>query len=917
METRAPQTTSDDVVSARQLRPRTRPQQSDTDTDTVCPMCHCHISPSTRHTMQTRRQHMQCACQASTTATAVGVAKAPRTLTGQGATLVRKREPPRVRGARVPAAGRVRSRHKVPTTGQAQSSLLSREDDDPRKERKSSLPSFESSSDKPSVLGSSASIFVSGEGSADKKAPDLDLFIASSLSRVKGKSSSLVLQAPQSSSSVKAMKLVEPVVSVEPPLYLETSSSSKSSTLHDEPLRDVPSRQESRGAVMQTRAKQGSVARGHMLYSWSSSSSSSSGISAVCISLRSSHGVREENRRGNGGDIYNNPMPSTSGLSARRPQLTGGDDSVMQASTRHSPWGGRSADEGQKRMSSYYKAKKHSKDVESPQRKFVESAVSSSHTEIVRTPEITSAVRKTKIKHVCPVCSKAFGSPGKLRQHMYSHTGERPFQCSQCPKSFSSKFKLVRHVLIHSDERKFHCTICDRTFHRKDHLKNHVKVHSPVKRTFRCEKEGCGKEYSSFLSFRKHLAVHAAEEGNLECKMCGKNFSTKEEIVYHLKVHAGSRTVKNPSDKKYHCDHCDRKFFTRKDVRRHLVVHTGKRDFLCQFCPQRFGRKDHLVRHIKKSHHGSSVPKGKIKKVRTSTTAITAPPTSEAAALRRMLSAPKSPTARVSYSEIHLLDPRPSTSRADNLLLGYSQPVEASELVPIQPLVPYVKPEENKDFLMVSARSFPDDSLGLTASNLGQILEESHFEGAERGEDVKMEPEGEEELRQHSSEQLVPGFMYVTPPPPYPGNLPQEFKMFEQSEDVKMQEHFSHGRMPAMLSSSDGVDINQLLGLLPSTSSDEGQGTPETVLVPHLRAEQELQEMLQGSEESGLLSASTSLSSQLLQLMSSSGALNMAETKPEQDSPQHVIPSILQPEEDQVMQPDSTPLPRFNQAFPQ
>lgn len=27
------------------------------------------------------------------------------------------------------------------------------------------------------------------------------------------------------------------------------------------------------------------------------------------------------------------------------------------------------------------------------------------------------------------------------------------------------------------------------------------------------------------------------------------------------------------------------------------------RDFLCQFCPQRFGRKDHLVRHIKKSHH--------------------------------------------------------------------------------------------------------------------------------------------------------------------------------------------------------------------------------------------------------------------------------------------------------------------------
>ena len=54
--------------------------------------------------------------------------------------------------------------------------------------------------------------------------------------------------------------------------------------------------------------------------------------------------------------------------------------------------------------------------------------------------------------------------------------------------------------------------------------------------------------------------------------------------------------MKSPADRKFRCDHCERRFFTRKDLRRHLVVHTGKRDFLCQFCPQRFGRKDHLVR---------------------------------------------------------------------------------------------------------------------------------------------------------------------------------------------------------------------------------------------------------------------------------------------------------------------------------
>ena len=44
------------------------------------------------------------------------------------------------------------------------------------------------------------------------------------------------------------------------------------------------------------------------------------------------------------------------------------------------------------------------------------------------------------------------------------------------------------------------------------------------------------------------------------------------------------------------------RFFTQKDVKRHLVVHTGVRNFPCPYCTQRFGRKDHLVRHAKKTH---------------------------------------------------------------------------------------------------------------------------------------------------------------------------------------------------------------------------------------------------------------------------------------------------------------------------
>ncbi|VDP93491.1 unnamed protein product [Echinostoma caproni] len=54
--------------------------------------------------------------------------------------------------------------------------------------------------------------------------------------------------------------------------------------------------------------------------------------------------------------------------------------------------------------------------------------------------------------HSCPFrdCAKTFAKMYQLRDHIWSHTGRRPFACGQCRASFVRLYDLRRHEKIHS-----------------------------------------------------------------------------------------------------------------------------------------------------------------------------------------------------------------------------------------------------------------------------------------------------------------------------------------------------------------------------------------------------------------------------------------------------------------------------------
>ena len=49
----------------------------------------------------------------------------------------------------------------------------------------------------------------------------------------------------------------------------------------------------------------------------------------------------------------------------------------------------------------------------------------------------------------CEFCNKTFDRKDAFKDHIRSHTGEKPFTCGVCGKSFSRSFVMRKHEKIH------------------------------------------------------------------------------------------------------------------------------------------------------------------------------------------------------------------------------------------------------------------------------------------------------------------------------------------------------------------------------------------------------------------------------------------------------------------------------------
>uniref|UniRef100_A0A4W5PLB8 Zinc finger protein 131 n=1 Tax=Hucho hucho TaxID=62062 RepID=A0A4W5PLB8_9TELE len=154
--------------------------------------------------------------------------------------------------------------------------------------------------------------------------------------------------------------------------------------------------------------------------------------------------------------------------------------------------------------------------------------------------ELSRSQSQKKKTHVCEYCDKQFDHFGHFKEHLRKHTGEKPFACPDCHERFARNSTLKCHMAACQNgagakkgrKKLYECQVCSSVFNSWELFKDHLTTHTGEKPNH-CTM--CDLWFTQPDDLRRHLRnLHGVTDDKLitqELVIAAAAVATQEEVA--------------------------------------------------------------------------------------------------------------------------------------------------------------------------------------------------------------------------------------------------------------------------------------------------------------------------------------------------------------------------------------------------